>query len=65
MNSNKLQEQIFWYKADSHKDFKLGSREFWEISKDLNSDDEEDVYDPNARQGKQKGPKINVRKNRW
>jgi hypothetical protein len=65
VKSNKLQDQIFWYKADSHKDFKLGSREFWEISKDLNSDDEEDVYDPNARQGKQKGPKISVRKNRW
>lgn len=65
VKSNKLQEQIFWYKAESHKDFKLGSREFWEISKDLNSDNEEELYDPNAQQGTKRGPKINVRKNRW
>ena len=63
--SNRLHDQIYWYKAENHKDFKLGSREFWEISKDLNSDDEEDVYDPNARTGNKKGPKINVKKNRW
>ena len=65
VKSNRLHEQIFWYKAENHNDFKLGSREFWEISKDLNSDDEEEIYDPNSRQGKQKGPKINVKKNRW
>ena len=64
VKSNKLQDQIFWYKAEGHKEFKLGSREFWEISKDLNSDDEDDVYDPNIRDSK-KGPKINVKKNRW
>tara|TARA_B100001057_G_C22735913_1_gene905800 strand:- start:249 stop:1088 length:840 start_codon:yes stop_codon:yes gene_type:complete len=65
VKSNKLHEQIFWYKAETHKDFKLGSREFWDISKELNSDDEEEIYDPNSRQGKQKGPKINVKKSRW
>ena len=63
VKSNKLQDQIFWYKAEAHKDFKLGSREFWEISKDLNSDDEDELYDPNS--GKRNGPKINVRKNKW
>jgi len=66
VKSNKLHEQIFWYKAESHKDFKLGSKEFWEISKDLHSDDEEEIYDPNARgQNGRKGPKISVKKNRW
>ena len=44
--SNKLDDQIFWYKADPHRDFKLGSKEFWEMSKDLASDDEEELYDP-------------------
>lgn len=62
--TNKLSEQIFWYKADSHKTFKLGSKEFWDISKTMDSDDEEEVYDPNARD-KKKGPKINVRKSKW
>ena len=61
--SNKLGDQIFWYKAESHKDFKLGSKEFWELSKNINSDDEES-YDPGASSNK-KGPKINVKKSKW
>ena len=65
-NSNRLQDQIFWYKAEPHADFKLGSREFWEISKNIQSDDEEEVYDPNISKKKSSGPKINVRKaSRW
>ena len=61
--SNKLEDQIFWYKATSHNKFRLGSKEFWEMSKDLNSDDdEEDNYDPKAHK---KGPQINVKKNKW
>jgi len=63
--SNKLQDQIFWYKAESRPDFKLGSKEFWEISKDMNSDDEEDVYDPNKVKKRGQGPKISVKKSAW
>ena len=63
--SNKLVDQIFWYKAESHQNFKLGSKEFWDISKDLNSDDEDDAYDPNSSKKKGSGPKINVRKSKW
>jgi len=63
--SNKLQDQIFWYKAQQHGPFKLGSKEFWEISKNLGSDDEgEQSYDPNAAKNS-KGPKINVKKSKW
>jgi len=61
--SNKLHDQIFWYKAESHKDFRLGSKEFWEISKTMNSDDEEEIYDPNK--GNKKGPNIKVKKSKW
>ncbi len=62
--SNKLEDQIFWYKASGHGEFKLGSKEFWELSKDLGSDDDEDdQYDPNSF--KKKGPRINVKKNKW
>jgi len=63
--SNKLQDQIFWYKAEPHSDFKLGSKEFWELSKGLNSDDEDEVYDPNSSKKRGSGPKINVKKNKW
>ncbi len=30
--SNKLADQVFWYKADPHDEVKLGSREYWEFS---------------------------------
>ncbi len=63
--TNKLNEQIFWYKAQNHSNFKLGSKEFWDLSKDLDSGDEDEIYDPNSVQKKGAGPKINVRKNKW
>ena len=64
--SNKLQDQVFWYKADSHNDFKLGSKEFWELSKGYNSDDDGDKYDPSAAKKRGAGQKISVKKaNKW
>lgn len=62
--SNKLQDQIFWYKAQPRGEFKLGSKEFWELSRDLNSDEEEEAYDP-QKASRSRGPKISVRKSRW
>jgi hypothetical protein len=64
--SNKLDDQIFWYKAQSHGDFRLGAKEFWEMSKDIPSDDEDDgqMYDPSAIT-KKRGPLINVKKGKW
>ena len=63
--SNSLKDQIFWYRAEPHGDFKLGSKEFWELSKDINSDDEDEMYDPNSNRKKSAGPRINVKKSRW
>jgi hypothetical protein len=63
--SNKLQDQVFWYKADAHNDFRLGSKEFWEISKQLNNDDEDEQYDPNNVKKRGQGPKIAVKKSKW
>jgi hypothetical protein len=63
--SNKLQDQVFWYKADSHNDFKLGSKEFWEMSKQINSDDEDEQYDPGNVKKRGSGPKISVKKTKW
>jgi len=61
--SNKLEDQIFWYKASAHGKFKLGSKEFWELSSQLGSDDdEEEQFDPTAVR---RGPKINVKKSKW
>jgi hypothetical protein len=63
--SNKLYDQVFWYKAENHQNFRLGSKEFWELSKNINSDDEEEMYDPNSSRKRGAGPRINVKKNRW
>ena len=63
--SNKLQEQVFWYKADAHNDFRLGSKEFWELSKQINDDDDDDQYDPSNVKKRGQGPKIAVKKSKW
>ena len=64
--SKKLHDQVFWYKADNHGDFRLGSKEFWDLSKGLKDDDEEEQYDPNSVKKRGAGPKISVKKaNKW
>lgn len=64
--SNKLQDQVFWYKADAHNDFRLGSKEFWELSKQINDDDEEgEQYEPNNVKKRGQGQKIAVKKSKW
>jgi hypothetical protein len=60
--SNKLHDQVFWYKADSHGEFRLGSKEFWELSKGMKDDDEEEQYDPTKNKKRGAGPKISVKK---
>ena len=62
--SNKLTEQIFWYKAESHPNFKLGSKEYWELSKNLPEDDDDDKYDP-SKSKKTTGQTIQVKKSKW
>jgi hypothetical protein len=63
--SNKLQDMVFWYKAEPRPNFRLGSAEFWEISKSL-GDDEDDAYDPNKAK-KKTNQQITVKKtaNKW
>ena len=64
--SNKLEEQVFWYKADIHNDFKIGSKEFWELSKDIDSDDEETTNFDASKSRKKSGPApIKVTKTKW
>jgi hypothetical protein len=65
VKSNKLSEQIFWYKAnlDIRNDFKLGSKEFWEMSKSIADEEEDAPYNP--EQYRKTGQKINVKKTKW
>ena len=58
--SNKLEDQVFWYKADPHDDFKIGAPEFWEHHS--NNFQEENDDDDDFNYTKRKGPTINVKK---
>jgi hypothetical protein len=62
--SNKLEDTIFWYKAQIHGEFRIGDPKFWNHSAIHYRDkDEENVnsYDPGSGR-KLKGPAITVRK---
>jgi hypothetical protein len=62
--SSKLEECVFWYKAELHPDFRIGAPEFWAHSaQHYRGTEEENIneYDPNAAR-KLKGPAIQVRK---
>jgi hypothetical protein len=66
VKSNKIQDMVYWYKANDHNDFKLGSKEFWDLSKNIpDNDDEEEQYDPSKIKKRGSGPIINVKKNKW
>ena len=65
VKTNKLQDQVFWYKADGHNDFRLGSKEYWNLSKGYDSDDDDEKYDPDANKKKKSGQNIRVKKSKW
>jgi hypothetical protein len=68
--SNRLEECVFWYKAESHPDFKIGPRELWIRSAEIERQKEAaeaagDVGTPlttNEMTRKSTGPVIQVRK---
>ena len=62
--SNKLQDQVFWYKASPHDDFQIGHPEFWKYHNanyDPDHDNNEEEFDPLSVK-KKKGCLINVKK---
>ncbi len=62
--SNKLEDAIFWYKAEIRGDFRIGSPEFWKHNAiHYRVPEEEGIndYDPASMQ-RTKGPQIVVRK---
>ena len=43
--SNKLTDQVFWYKAEERPNYKIGSESFWEYSdKNYSNEETEDTY---------------------
>lgn len=60
--SNKLEDQLFWYKAEPHEDFKIGAKEFWEIHhQNYNeSSDEEELFDASKLKKKKSHPPLRI-----
>ena len=46
--SNKLEDTVFWYKADQTPNFRVCLNDYWELSKQMKEDepDVEEMYDP-------------------
>ena len=71
--SNKIEDQVFWWKADPNVNFRMCSKDLWDMQalenerklmglSTADEDDEED-YNPNLIVKKKNMPKIKVRKN--
>lgn len=63
VKSNKLTDQVFWYKAEPHADYRLGSRDYWEVGSLPEADKEDDLSELGGRTASK--PKITVRKSTW
>lgn len=65
--SNKLEDQVYWYKAESHESFKVGAPEIWDFCKE-NCPDEDDTGDNEEDENNlryynpKKGPNLLVNK---
>ena len=63
--SNKLEDQVFWYKASEHEDFRVGAAEYWEYHTRNNDEGDDEHYqefdarDPRARK---RGTRVNIHK---
>ena len=62
--SNKIEDQVFWYKAENREKFKMGAQVFWDHhQQNFNSSYDEDTEPFSASSVKKNKPIINVKKN--
>ena len=59
--SNKLEDQVFWYKAKPHNSFQIGSQKFWKHHSNNFNNRYNSVEEP-VQHGKKKKQFINVKK---
>ncbi len=62
--SNKLEDAIFWYKAQIHGDFRIGAPNFWKHNANFYRDKDEEnvnIYNPNENR-RLRGPAVQIRK---
>jgi hypothetical protein len=63
VQSNKLEDQVFWYKASAHPPFKMCDDSLWRDNKPFTSSMlGGDEYNPETMRKKNSGPWVNVKK---
>lgn len=63
VQSNRLEDQVFWYKAEDHEPFKLCVDSLWHDNKPFTSSMlAVDEYSPDAMRKKTTGPWVNIKK---
>jgi hypothetical protein len=68
--SNKLEDQVFWYKADSHPDFRIGNDKLWRFNnqhlnnRGMNGNNIVQ-FDPSSFHTSRRTPSILVKKNEF
>jgi hypothetical protein len=61
--SNRLEDQVYWYKAAVHEPFTIGSRELWELHNQCDEDEqEEELFDITQYKKKKNTPPLSVKK---
>ena len=65
--SNKLEDQVFWYKASAHPDFRIGASDFWLAHNNNyrpggNGPSPENENEEIVNSSRKRGPLINVKK---
>lgn len=61
--SNRLEDQVFWYKASPHDQFTIGSRELWELHNQLDDDEgDEELFDISQFKKKKNSVSLSVKK---
>lgn len=60
--SNKLDDQVFWYKADSHPDFKIGAPQFWQYHNSQYSADDCEEEEEELTNDVKRKLQVNIKK---
>ena len=58
--SNRLEDQVFWYKAQTHDSFHLGAQYFWDMCEHTDDEDEKEEEDADLKKAPTKGPVVTV-----
>lgn len=59
--SNNIEDQVFWYKAQTHENYKIGSKYFWDMCESSDDDDDDNNEKDNMCNTRvTKGPIVSV-----